>query len=313
MATHQIRQQKPATLNAADVSKARDGTEQSTAPDAPPSDKSISSAPSSKEIGSSQAQHEATEAAETEPEKEPAPAPTATPADSPLPPPIPGNKTTDPDPTPESAPSVPKLQNGEAETPKPVAAGKAGETLAPSAEAEASIAANGNGVKLDDATKEPASQPDRDSGIGDEESTAMQDDNAKSEGVTKPILRLDHVRDLSTASSMTASSPGTPADDAPLSSVEKEEEGDMPGSKRTKGQKKRQRKKQAQKDNSIVQEPEPFVIAPVDVLDGEGDGVLVDLKSESSGREDPPVIVEKTDAATAETAANGTTDDEWGW
>jgi hypothetical protein len=60
-------------------------------------------------------------------------------------------------------------------------------------------------------------------------------------------------------------------------------------------------------DNPVVQEPKPVATAPVDipvnVPVGEGEGVLVDKKTES-GEDDAPVIVEKSEADEIE-------EDEW--
>ncbi len=134
---------------------------------------------------------------------------------------------------------------------------------------------------------------------------------------------------------MSSSSPGTPADDAPSSSVEKEEDGgEGPGVKLSRSQRKKRAKKQAQAqkgeknsprplsaatvnivDNPIVQESKPVDAAPVDIPAGEGEGVLV-AKTES-GEDEPLVMVDKPDvAATAtEVTSDGSTadDDVWGW
>ena len=156
-------------------------------------------------------------------------------------------------------------------------------------------------------------------------------DDAKPGGPARPALRLDHVREVSTASTMSSSSPGTPADEPPSSSLDKEEDGaKLSKSQRRKLREKAKKQSQNQKgeknsprpsskatpnsvDNSAVQEPKPVATIPVDVPVGEGEGVLVDAKTES-GEDDAPVIVEKPDA-TASTAETGTDelDDEWGW
>jgi hypothetical protein len=57
-------------------------------------------------------------------------------------------------------------------------------------------------------------------------------------------------------------------------------------------------------DNTVVQEPEPVATAPVEIFVGAGEGVIVDVKTES-GEDYAPVTEEKPDA-TAD-------DDEWSW
>jgi hypothetical protein len=228
--------------------------------------------------------------------------------------------------TPISEPAASAKSNGESEVPNaPDAdAKKAGEAPA---QAEA-----GTVEKPAVAAAESVPQPpNQDGEAGGEKPTAAKGDDAKPEGPVKPTLRLDHIREASTASTMSASSPGTPADEAPSSSVEKDDDVDASEVKLTKAQKKRMRDKakrqaqQAQKgeknsprlssgatsnsvDNPVVQESKPVATVPVDipvnVPVGEGEGVLVDKKTES-GEDDAPVIVEK--------ATDEIDEDEWGW
>ncbi|KAH9022414.1 hypothetical protein EDB84DRAFT_1252487, partial [Lactarius hengduanensis] len=204
------------------------------------------------------------------PEKDPAPEKDAT-------------VTKERAPTAEPAASVSSEPNGEPEAPNaPHAdAEKASEILAQS---ETPLATQGNGEKPDGG------------------------DDAKPEGLVKPALRLDRFREVSTASAVSASGPGTPVDEVPLSSFEQEDDGGASGAKLTKNQKKRLRdraRKQAQGDetntsqkktkqkrqkntshppsgeppksvgDSVVQEPRPVATAPVDIPVWE-QGVLVD-------------------------------------
>jgi len=53
--------------------------------------------------------------------------------------------------------------------------------------------------------------------------TATIGDDAKPKGQLKPALRLDHIHEVGTGSTMSAFRPRTPADEAPSSSLEKED------------------------------------------------------------------------------------------
>jgi hypothetical protein len=202
-----------------------------------------------------------------------------------------------------------------------------------------------------DAVEEgPKPQPgaDGDGGTVDERSTA-QDGDGKADGVTKPTLRLDRVRELSTASVMSASStPGTPADEIVSSAVD-EEEGGAPEQAGTSSKSKKKKRRGKNKNNRgeknsprppsgktasnaddlIVQDTKPPVVATttlVDIPGGEGEGELVEKVP--SGEEDAPVMVDKADSsgedsavivhvekpqarAEAEKTAEDTGSDEW--
>ncbi|KAH9042751.1 hypothetical protein EDB85DRAFT_1916661 [Lactarius pseudohatsudake] len=266
----------------------------------------------------------------SEPNKDTTPASTAAapPANATPPPPVPKK-----DPTPANDATVteqhtPVPKPAASASTKPKSEPEAPKAPAPDAKRASETPAHTEGTQ-------PAPQPSQNGKAGDEKPTTTKDDDAKQGGSVKPALRLDHIRATSTASTMSASSPGTPTEEAPSSSVEKDDDLDPSGAKLTKAQKKRIRdraRKQAQaqgqqkgeknsprppsgatsnsvdNDNSVVQELKPVVTAsvdiPVDIPAGEGDGVLVDTKT-GSGEDDAPVIVEKPDAAatTAEQAA----------
>ena len=152
------------------------------------------------------------------------------------------------------------------------------------------------------------------------EGSAKQNDDGKANGGTKLTLHTDRVREMSTASIMTASSstPGTPAEELASSAVDEEESGTPT---LTKSQKKKLRRKlnknKGEKnsphtpsaetvrntDNSTIQDrkfPIVATTAPVDIPGGEGDGELVE--KEASGEEDAPVIVEKGDIGEEDSA-----------
>ena len=283
--------------------------------------------------------------ANSEPNKDLTPASTAAvaPADITSPPPVPTKTSASENDAPaikeHTVASAPAELNGETQAPNANSPNadttKASETLA---HTEAPSVKQRKGEEPDGAAAEPALQASQNGGAGE----AAKGDDAKSGGAVKPTLRIDHIREVSTASTMSASSPGTPGDEVPSSSVEKDDDGDVSKGNLTKAQKKRMRekaRKQALKgeknspcpssgatsnsvDNSVVQETKPVATAPVDIpVDvpvGEGEGVFVDGKTES-GEDDAPVIVEKPEAATtsAEESTEKTTDDtadeEWGW
>jgi hypothetical protein len=324
---------KPVPPKATDSSKTNGAAGGAKAPDAP-GDKSADSAPSPIKAESTQTQKTTQEevAAKSELKKDPAASSNAaaTSADTTPPPPVPDKSpaphvdaTVTKLDTPISEPAASAKSNGESEVPNaPDAdAKKAGEAPA---QAEA-----GTVKKPAAAAAESVPQPpNQDGEAGGEKPTAAKGDDAKPEGPVKPTLRLDHIRETSTASTMSASSPGTPGDETPSSSVEKDDEVDASGVKLSKNQRKRIRdkaKKQAQKgeknsprassgatsnsvDNSVVQETKPVATVPVDtpvnVPVGEGEGVLVDKKT-GGGEDDAPVAVEKT--------ADEIDEDEWEW
>jgi len=162
--------------------------------------------------------------------------------------------------------------------------------------------------------------------------TSCKAESTQAQKTTPEEVVLDHIREV-TASTISASSPGTPDNDAPSSSLEQEEDGDGSGARLTKAQRKKMRekaRKQAQRgektsprppsgatsnsvDNSGVQEPKPVATAPVDTYPYRGGRRCPCGCEGGSGEGDAPVIVEKADAAatTAETAADDY--DGWGW
>jgi hypothetical protein len=147
--------------------------------------------------------------------------------------------------TPTSEPAASAKSNGESEVPNaPDAdAKKAGEAPA---QAEA-----GTVEKPAAAAAESVPQPpNQDGEAGGEKPTAAKSDDSKSGGPVKPTLRLDHIREASTASTMSASSPGTPGDETPSSSVEKDDDVDASGVKLTKNPKKKDEGKARKKTSS---------------------------------------------------------------
>jgi hypothetical protein len=204
------------------------------------------------------------------------------------------------------------------------------------AETTASPTAPQDSVKPDGAATEPILRFSQYNEAGGWGFSIMKGGDANPEGPSKPTTD-HHIREVSTASAMTTSGPGASADDAPSSSLEKEDDGDpwgaKPGAELTKSQRKRMRdeaRKQARMgrprppsgatsnsvDNSAVQEPKPVATALVDIPVGKGEGVHVDARMES-GRNDARVIVEEpgaaaTAASTAETAtAHAAYADQW--
>ena len=250
------------------------------------------------------------------------PPPTATPS----PPPPPEKDATainKPTPTSEEA-SVSPAQPAESEPSKGEDADKSSEPPAPPSKSEgpaaAAAAAKGDSSEPGASKEEsaPQSGANGESHANDEGSAAAQDDDGKPEGATKPVLRLDRIRELSTATSMsgTSSAPGTPAEETASSAVEGEEDGGAPGSAGplSKSKKKRERERERKKakkkgeknsprppsketvnvvDNSPVQERKPVATAPVDIPKGEGEGELVE-KVDSG--EDSAVIVDKVES-----------------
>ncbi|KAI9465238.1 hypothetical protein BJY52DRAFT_1183823 [Lactarius psammicola] len=179
-------------------------------------------------------------------------------------------------PTPESAASASAKPNGEPETRNVPDAKNAGETLARTRAPSAAV--QDSGVKPDRAATEPMLRLSRHSGDDGWGPAITTGGDADLEGPVRPTLRLDYIREVSTAPTMSASNPGTLADEAPASLLE----GD--GTKLSMAQNKRmgqKAKKQTQMgekntprppsgatshsvDNSVVQEPDPIAFAVVD-------------------------------------------------
>ena len=326
--------------------KATDPTSQSSdvtggdkAPDVP-GDKPADSAPSLIKVDSTQAPKSTSEEVAKPKDSAPTSSAPANPADTT--PPLPELETSPDDATvtnpltstSEPAASASAKPNGESEVPKAPDADAKKASEAP-AQTEASSVKQGTIEKSDEAAADPLPQPPNQNGEagGEKKPATAKGDDAKPDGPVKPNLRLDHIRETSTASTMSVSSPGTPADDIPLSSVDKEDDGEASGTKLTKSQKKRMRdkaKRQAQKgeknsprlssgatsnsvDNSVVQETKPVATVPVDtpvnVPAGEGEGVFVDKKTES-GEDDEPVIVEMPQAVTTRAEKASDEDDD---
>ncbi|KAH9175540.1 hypothetical protein EDB89DRAFT_319964 [Lactarius sanguifluus] len=114
-------------------------------------------------------------------------------------------------PSPESA-SASAKRNGEPETPNVPDAKSTGET---SSQTKAFFAAaRDSGVKPDEAAAEPVPRPSLHSEADGWGPTITKGGDANPEGPMKP-LRPDYIREVSTASTMSASGPGTPADELP--------------------------------------------------------------------------------------------------
>ncbi|KAH9174995.1 hypothetical protein EDB89DRAFT_429569 [Lactarius sanguifluus] len=305
-----------------------------------PGDKSADFAPVLSEAESKQAQKTTPEeaVASSEPNKDSVPASTVPPAPTPAPS-VPENGPAperdapvakERTPTSEPAASAPSKPNGEPEAPNvPDAdAKKASETPA---QTESPLAAQGSGETPDGAATEPAPQHSQ-TGEAVGEKPAVKGDDAKPEGPVKPALCPDHFHEASAASTMSASSPGSPVDEVPLSSLEQEDDGRASGAKLTRAQKKRLReraRKQARMsaeneprppsrttsnsvDNSVVQEHKPVTsTASVGTLVWGRDG-LIDGKTES-GDDDAPVVVEKPDAVATLVEMAVDDYDEWDW
>ena len=161
---------------------------------------------------------------------------------------------------------------------------------------KSSSAARYIGVKSDRVATEPTllikQHPGEAGGWG---FAIMKGSDANPEAPVKPMLRLDHIREVGTSSTMSASGPEALVDDALLSSLEKEDDGEASRPRFSKTQKKRMREKaeKARKhalrgeknslrplsgaalnniDNLAMQEPKPVATAPVDLPGGEGGG-----------------------------------------
>ncbi|KAH9032578.1 hypothetical protein EDB85DRAFT_1955091 [Lactarius pseudohatsudake] len=151
-------------------------------------------------------------------------------------------------PSPESVASTSAKRNGEPETPNVPDAKNAGET---SAQTKALFtAAQDSGVKPDGAMAEPMLRPSQHSEAGGWGPAIMMSGDAHPKGSMKSP-HLDYIREVGTASTMSASSPGMPADEAQSSSFDKDDDFDASGAKFSKAQMKRirerARKQQQQK------------------------------------------------------------------
>jgi translation initiation factor IF-2 len=215
---------------------------------------------------------------------------------------------------------------------------KAEEPSAQPTESEAPATENADSSKLDTAEEEgpnPQSGVDGDNRAVDEGS-ATQDGDGKADGATKLTLLTDRVRELSTASIMSASSstPGTPAEEVASSAVDEEEsgapeQGGTLSKKKTKKEKEKEKKEKEREkkknkkknkgeknsphppsgetvhnaDNSSIQDRNPPVVAnppSVDIPSGEGEGELVEKVA--SSEEDAPVMVDKVDSSGEDSA-----------
>ncbi|KAH9006219.1 hypothetical protein EDB86DRAFT_697167 [Lactarius hatsudake] len=208
-------------------------------------------------------------------------------------------------PSPEPVASASAKRNGEPETPNVRDAKNAGETSAQTAALFA--AAQDIGVKPDGAATEPIPRLSLHSEAGGWRPPVTKGGDANPEGPMKPP-RFDYIREVSTASTVSASSPGMPVDDAASSSLDKDEDFDS-RAKLSRAQKKRirerARKQQQQKvernsprlpsgatmnsvDNSVVQEPESVLTVPLGTYsDREGRRCPCGCEAES-GEDDMP-------------------------
>jgi hypothetical protein len=271
----------------------------------------------SSEVDTAQSHQTTSAKAVTQPELGKDSVPLPVPTDSPSPPPLPEKDTTVAiKPTPASEESSASSSQTAKPTPlKDEDAAKTSESPAPVPKPEAAAAVEVDGSEPG-AVKEksvPQSSANGDGHTVDEGSANTQDDNGKPDGATKPVLRLDRIRELSTASSMsgTNSALGTPADESASSAVEGDDSG-APESATTltKAQKRNLKKKLRKKgeknsphlpsketanvvDNTTVQDRKPIATAPVDIPKGEGEGELVE---KVEGREDSAVIVDKVES-----------------
>ena len=245
--------------------------------------------------------------------------------DSSVPPPLPEKDTAVTKPTPTSETSTSPSQTTEPMPTKIEDANKTEEPSTQPTEREAPETENADSSNLD-ADKEgskPQSGVDGQNRAVDEGS-AMQGGDGKADGITKLTLRTDRVRELSSASIMTASSstPGTPAEEVASSAVDDEEsgtpgQGGTPNRKQRKKQKQREKKKDKNKgeensprppsgktvhnaDDSTIQDRNPPVVVttpPVHIPNGDGDGDGELVEKPASSEEDAPVIVDKVDSS----------------
>jgi hypothetical protein len=326
---------KQSNPNGADTTQANNGAAQSAAPNAS-GEKSSSSAPIPNEVDNAQQAHETMPAKAVDEPKDHKDPEVPPPTGSPLPPPVPDKDGVVQESNTISGEPPTSPQTTETATSNVVDAIETSEILAPSSEAEADMAAKGDSLDPEAASKDPAPQPDAvDSHASGEGSGATQGEGTKSDEPSKLTLRMDRLRESSTASMMSSSSVETPASEVASSAVEAEEEGgaaDAAGtSSKSKKKKKSQKKKKGEKnsprapsgaavndlDDTVKQETSKLVIpALVDVPPGEDEGVLVQKEDNSSSGEDSAVMVEKPTAnadtgADAENAGDTTGSEEW--
>jgi hypothetical protein len=318
---------KQSNPNGTETTQANSGPTQSAAPDAL-GEKSSTSAPISNEVDNTQQAHETTPAKAVDESKDHEDLEVPPPTGSPAPPPVPekdGDIQESSTISEEPATSLP--QTTETAASKAVDADETSENLAPSSEAEADTTAKVDSLDPEAVSKDPVPQPDADdSHASGEGSGATQGEGTKSDEPVKPTpLRMDRLREPSTASMMSSSSVETPASEVPPSAVDAEEEG---GAASKSKKKKRQKKKKGEKnsprapsgaavndlDDTVKQESRPVTPAPVDVRPGEDEGVLV--QREDSSGEDSAVMVEKPTAkadtgADAENAGDTAGSEEW--
>ena len=143
-------------------------------------------------------------------------------------------------PTPESAASASAKPNGKPGIPNVPGAKNAGETPAQTVAPPAT--AQDSGVKPDGAVTEPRFRPSQRSEAGGWGSAITKGGDADLKGPVKP-LRLDYIREVSTASTMSAAGPGIPVNEVPSSSFENEDDGDASGARLITAQKKRMRER----------------------------------------------------------------------
>ena len=324
---------KPSTSDAVETTQAIDGADPNSSGDKSTSNSSeVDKAPTDQTTP-------AKSVAEPKLGEDQAPLPPP-PTETPSPPPPPEKDATainKPTPTSEEA-SVSPAQPAESEPSKGEDdADKSSESPVPPSKPEGPAAAAAAAAAKGDSSEPGAPKEESAPQSGaNGEALAIDEGSAstqgKPEGATKPVLRLDRVRELSTATSMsgTSSAPGTPAEETASSAVEGEEDGGQPESagpiskskskkeKDKEKKKERERKKAAAKkkgeknsprppsketvnvvDNPAVQDRKPVATAPVDIPKGEGEGELVE-KVDSG--EDSAVIVDKVDSGEEEPA-----------
>ena len=332
---------KQPTSDAVEATQAIDGATPNPSGDNPISNSSeVDTAPTHQTVPAN---------AVTQPELGKDPVSLLAPTDSPSPPPLPEKDTTvaiKPTLASEESSTSPS-QTAKPTPSKDEDAAKTSEFSAPAPKPEAAAAEVDSSEP--DAVKEESmlqSSADGDGHAVDESSANTQENDGKKPDGIKPVLRLDRIRELSTASSMsgTSTTPGTPADETVSSAVEGEEESATPASasasgpakKKGKGKNKKNKKKGEKNspnppsketanvvDNSTVQERKPVATASVDIPKGEGEGELVErvesgkdsamiVDKVESGEEDPAVIVtmEKPQAEPVK-KADDSGSDEW--
>jgi len=227
-------------------------------------------------------------------------------ADSSVPPPVPAKDaaiTSMPSPASQES-STSSLQTTDPAASEAGDPDKAG-TVAPSSEEDAAAAAKSDNPDPEAVVKDPTARSSADDNHTAGEGFIMtQGEDAKSEKPPKFTPPMDRVSLLNTATVMSSSSVGTPADGAASPAVEVEDEGGAgePATprrlkKRVEDISLRPASGAAVNDvNPIEGETKPVIPGPVNVPIREGDGVLVE-KADSSG-EDPAVFVDAPRAQT---------------